>query len=95
MIGREGKSSLRKVMLKVSGEVGKCPRQRERALCAKALRFQELTWCHVALTVNSALLSKPAGLSFLWPLPVSPASLPPLFLPSLMLLGHTDLVSVP
>jgi len=28
------------------------------------------------LTVNSALLSKPAGPSFLWPLPVSPASLP-------------------
>lgn len=49
MIGREGKSSLRKVMLKVSGEVGKCPRQRERASCAKALRFQELTWCHIGL----------------------------------------------
>lgn len=38
MIGREGKSSLRKVMLKVRDEVGKCPRQRERASCAKALR---------------------------------------------------------
>lgn len=42
MIGREGKSSLRKVMLKVGDEVGKYPRQREGASYAKALRFQEL-----------------------------------------------------
>lgn len=48
----------------------------------KGPEVQELAWCHKALPVNSELLSKPAGLSFLWPLPVSPAPLPPTF-PSL------------